>query len=171
MERYPSGACPAGITALFLYDTLYTNIRRRASAAALALFPYFQVSCPKRAKSPLPSLSGNNRAADGGAGAGVANTENQGKKNRQAAAHAAACPYKGQVTKCTYERSTRGCFFFYASSRAMLSSTMAQSCSTSLHSSGASGGMVSLPRSVSVSVEAFAARRFSPRFSAIPLMV
>lgn len=169
MERYPSGACPAGITALFLYDTLYTNIRRRASAAAPADFPYFQVSCPKRAKSPLPSLSGNGRTAAGGAS--VANTENQGKKNRQAAAHAAACPYKGQVTECTYERSTRGCFFFYASSRAMLSSTMAQSSSTSLHSSGASGGMVSFPRSVSVSAEAFAARRFSPRFSAIPLMV
>lgn len=110
MERYPSGACPAGITALFLYDTLYTNIRRRASAAAPADFPYFQVSCPKRAKSPLPSLSGNGRAADGGAG--VANTENQGKKNRQAAAHAAACPYKGQVTECTYERSTAGASFF-----------------------------------------------------------
>lgn len=110
MERYPSGACPAGITALFLYDTLYTNIRRRASAAAPADFPYFQVSCPKRAKSPLPSLSGNDCAADGGAG--VANTENQGKKNRQAAAHAAACPYKGQVTECTYERSTAGASFF-----------------------------------------------------------
>ena len=83
MERYPSGACPAGITALFLYDTLYTNIRRRASAAAPADFPYFQVSCPKRAKSPLPSLSGNGRAAAGGADAGVVSAAKRTGRQRR----------------------------------------------------------------------------------------
>lgn len=83
MERYPSGACPAGITALFLYDTLYTNIRRRASVAAPADFPYFQVSCPKRAKSPLPSLSGNGRAAAGGADAGVVSAAKRTGRQRR----------------------------------------------------------------------------------------
>ena len=66
------------------YDTLYTNIRRRASAAAPADFPYFQVSCSKRAKSPLPSLSGNGRAAAGGADAGVVSaTKRTGRQRRE----------------------------------------------------------------------------------------
>ena len=90
------------------YDTLYTNIRRRASAAALALFPYFQVTCPKRKKSasfPLRKWSCSSWRRR-------RRCRKRGKKNRQAAAHAAACPYKGQVTECTYERSTAGASFF-----------------------------------------------------------
>ncbi len=111
MERYPSGACPAGLTALSLTIHYIRISEEEQVQPHLLIFLIFGSLAEKR-KSPLPSLSGKDRAADGGADAGVASAEEQGKKNRQAAAHAAACPYKGQVTKCTYERSTAGASFF-----------------------------------------------------------
>lgn len=109
MERSPSGACPAGLTVLSLMTHYIRTSEEEQVQPHLLFFLIFRPLARKE-KSPLPSLSGNDCAADGGAG--VANTENQGKKNRQAAAHAAACPYKGQVTECTYERSTAGASFF-----------------------------------------------------------
>lgn len=79
MERYPSGACPAGLTVLSLM-THYIRISEEEQVQPHLLFFLISRSPARKEKSPLPSLSGNNRAADGGAGAGVASAEDQGKR-------------------------------------------------------------------------------------------
>ena len=61
------------------------------------------------------TLSGNGRAADGSADAGVVSAENQDRKRtgRQRLAPLPAHT-KGQATLCTYEKHPEGCSFFYA---------------------------------------------------------
>ena len=70
MERYPSGACPAGLTVLSLM-THYIRISEEEQVQPHLLFFLISRSPARKEKSPLPSLSGNGRAAAGGADAGV----------------------------------------------------------------------------------------------------